>query len=37
MLKNLKKTKYSDKVFKNRYSFSKFVYDLHNNVNHNVK
>ncbi len=31
--KNLKKCKFSDKVFKNRETFSKFIFCLHNEVN----
>lgn len=31
--KNLKNCKFSKKIFKNRETFSKFIYDLHNEVN----
>lgn len=31
--KNLKNTKFSKKIFKNRFTFSKYMYDLHEEVN----
>lgn len=36
LIENFKKAKFSKKIFKNRKSFSKFIYDLHNIVNINL-